>query len=336
MQHGVAGRKPLEDKDEHAACETAARRPAILVANDDGIKAPGIRALVRELLLFCDVTVCAPSGERSAQSHAITLGRYLSAFPSEHMLDACPGVVEAWAVDGTPADSVMLGLHSNCLKTRNFDLMVSGINRGDNCGRHVIYSGTVAAAREASCTGLPAMAFSLDNHKARRMDDYAVAAKLCASLVKAALGLLPGQVSPPANHLSGIVLNVNVPSPASSHIKGYHLTHQSNAGIFPAFKEIQEPTGAHLAEIDEHTPDSRVFRNYAGTEHADHQKGGDDWAIRGGYVSITPLGLRSCIPSRMQTAFDDANGRVLAATGSVITAAAADMGLLAGGCATRS
>eukprot|EP00955_Chlamydomonas_euryale_P026340 278335-Chlamydomonas_euryale.AAC.6 len=68
----------------------------------------------------------------------------------------------------------------------------------------------------------------------------------------------------------------------------------------------------------------------------DHQKGGDDWAIRGGYVSITPLGLRSCIPSRMQTAFDDANGRVLAATGSVITAAAADMGLLAGGCATRS
>eukprot|EP00955_Chlamydomonas_euryale_P026338 278335-Chlamydomonas_euryale.AAC.4 len=99
------------------------------------------------------------------QSHAITLGRYLSAFPSEHMLDACPGVVEAWAVDGTPADSVMLGLHSNCLKTRNFDLMVSGINRGDNCGRHVIYSGTVAAAREASCTGLPAMAFSLDNHK---------------------------------------------------------------------------------------------------------------------------------------------------------------------------
>ncbi len=86
-------------------------RPRILVSNDDGINAPGIKAVVNELLKadFCDVYVCAPSGERSAQSHAITLGRYLSCVPQEGYAS---GVVEAYAVDGTPADSVMLALCS--------------------------------------------------------------------------------------------------------------------------------------------------------------------------------------------------------------------------------
>ncbi|KAG1663820.1 hypothetical protein FOA52_013385 [Chlamydomonas sp. UWO 241] len=313
-----------------------ARRPKLLISNDDGIKAPGIKAIVAELLKqdFCDVTVCAPSSERSAQSHAITLGRYLSAFPSEAMLEASPGVAEAWAVDGTPADAVMLALNSPVLLSRDFDLCVSGINRGDNCGRHVIYSGTVAAAREAACAGLPALALSLDDHKARRVDDYTIAAKLCVSVVKAMLGLLPDQPGPsPLESLRGTVLNVNVPSSTSSRLRGYYLTHQSCSGISPAFKEIKEPTGAHLAQIDEHTPDSRIFRNYAGAEHEDGQEGGDDWALRSGYVSVTPLGLRSCVPSRVQTVFSEDNARVLAATAAVVKAAAADMGLLTGGIA---
>eukprot|EP00879_Flechtneria_rotunda_P029967 GHRR01032442.1.p1 GENE.GHRR01032442.1~~GHRR01032442.1.p1 ORF type:complete len:202 (+),score=39.37 GHRR01032442.1:884-1489(+) len=124
------------------------KRPRVLVSNDDGINAPGLRALVTALheANFCDVHVCAPSGERSAQSHAITLGRYLSCYPSD-----VSGAVQAFAVDGTPADSVMLALNSPVFQNPQFDLVASGINRGDNCGLHVTYSGTVGAAREAAC-----------------------------------------------------------------------------------------------------------------------------------------------------------------------------------------
>ena len=89
----------------------AAPKPRILVSNDDGIEAPGIKALVSELVKadFAEIYLCAPNGERSAQSHAITLGRYMSCI--RH--DDAPGTTQAYAVDGTPADSVMLALCSN-------------------------------------------------------------------------------------------------------------------------------------------------------------------------------------------------------------------------------
>lgn len=150
------------------------RQARVLVSNDDGINAPGLRHLVKALSRVASVYVMAPSGERSASSHAITLGRYLSCFPAD-----VPGTVEAFAVDGSPADSVMLALNSPvfkvcssgaCRRARllctstsaaatpptarqdvTFDLVASGINRGDNAGLHVIYSGTVGAAREAAC-----------------------------------------------------------------------------------------------------------------------------------------------------------------------------------------
>mmetsp|Transcript_4900 Transcript_4900/g.10513 ORF Transcript_4900/g.10513 Transcript_4900/m.10513 type:complete len:316 (-) Transcript_4900:435-1382(-) len=307
-------------------------RARILVSNDDGINAPGIKALIAAIVAadFADVYVCAPSGERSAQSHAITLGRYLSCFPS----DSIPGVVEAWAVDGTPADSVMLALYSPCLKNTDFDLMISGINRGDNCGMHVIYSGTVGAAREAACKGVPSVAFSLDNHLARKVDDYQVASTLSVSVIKAMLGLLPGQSSAPASSLKGVVVNVNLPVNGPQRLQGFYLTHQSLSGVFPAFKEIQEPSGLHLAEIDEHTPNSRVFRNYAGPVQQDDAEGGDGWAVSNGFVSVTPLGLRSCIPSRQ--AFEDVNKVTLDATAAVVVAAANDMGLSAGGVSSSS
>lgn len=94
-------------------------RPKVLISNDDGVNAPGLRALVRALAAsqICDVYVCAPAGERSATSHAITLGRYLSCYRCE-----VPGAVEAFAVDGTPADSVMLALNGPV-----FDLEVRAV-----------------------------------------------------------------------------------------------------------------------------------------------------------------------------------------------------------------
>ena len=94
------------------------------------------------------------------------------------------GAVEAFAVDGTPADSVGVALKSSLLRTRDFDLVVSGINRGDNVGLHVLYSGTVGAAREATCRGYPAIAFSLASHRARSEEDYAQAAGCAVAFIK--------------------------------------------------------------------------------------------------------------------------------------------------------
>ncbi|PNW77438.1 hypothetical protein CHLRE_10g436500v5 [Chlamydomonas reinhardtii] len=304
-------------------------RPRILISNDDGINAPGIKALVAELVKadFADVYVCAPSGERSAQSHAITLGRYLSCVPTE---PTTAGVVESYAVDGTPADSVMLALCSPVFQDVSFDLMISGINRGDNAGLHVIYSGTVGAAREAACKGIPAMALSLDNHLARKTDDYAVSASLAVALAKAALGVLPGQEAggrAPAASLKGVVINVNFPIAQGQMLQGLFLARQSLACVFPAFKEVTEAPGPHLAEIDEHTPNSRVFRNYAGMVQEDQEEGNDAYALKNGWVAVTPLSLLSHI----QLGQDPRAENVVNAVSQIVTRAAAEAGLSTGG-----
>ncbi|KAJ9533436.1 hypothetical protein QJQ45_026485 [Haematococcus lacustris] len=307
-------------------------KPKVLVSNDDGIEAPGIRALIAEIVKSAcfDVYVSAPAGERSAQSHAITLGRYLSCAPAQ-----VPGVLEAFAVDGTPADSVMLGMHSSLMSCNgSFDLVVSGINRGDNCGLHVIYSGTVGAAREAACKGVPAIAFSLDNHQARKEEDFEISAQISVALMRAALGLLPGQdpaVSPAEAFKQRGFLNVNIPNLHGRQLQGLHVTHMSQACVFPSFKEVKEAGGPVLAEIEEHTPPSRVFRHYAGIMQSDEAPGGDGWAMRNGWVSVTALGLRQDL-GRGQAALETAAVEaMLAATSAIVAAAAADKGLAAGG-----
>uniref|UniRef100_A0A383W782 Survival protein SurE-like phosphatase/nucleotidase domain-containing protein n=1 Tax=Tetradesmus obliquus TaxID=3088 RepID=A0A383W782_TETOB len=280
------------------------RLPRVLVSNDDGISAPGLRELV--LLLSqsgcCDVYVCAPSGERSAQSHAITLGRYLQCYPSE-----VPGAAAAFAVDGTPADAVMLALNSPVFEGITFDLVASGINRGDNCGLHVIYSGTVGAAREAACKGVPAMALSLADHKAKQQQHYTTPAALAVALIQATLeGLTNGCAHHSRAFEAGCVINVNFPAEAAAAAAaaagqpaGLALTHQGTGCVFPKFLEVTEPTGPHLPEVDEHTPNLRVFRNYAGAMRDDDSEGSDNWAVSNGWVSVTPLLLRQDVPLRL-------------------------------------
>ncbi|KAF6260789.1 survival protein sure-like phosphatase/nucleotidase [Scenedesmus sp. NREL 46B-D3] len=273
------------------------KRPRVLVSNDDGINAPGLRELVALLARSdcCEVYVCAPSGERSAQSHAITLGRYLQCYPSE-----VPGAAVAFAVDGTPADAVMLALNSPVFEGVRFDLVASGINRGDNCGLHVIYSGTVGAAREAACKGVPAIALSLADHQAKQQEHYTTAASLAAALVQA---MLQGLASGCAHHRrafeAGCVVNVNFPAEAAGPTAGLALTHQGTGCVFPKFLEVTEPSGPHLAEFDEHTPALRMFRNYAGAMRADDNEGSDNWAVGSGWVSVTPLLLRQDVPLRL-------------------------------------
>ncbi len=148
-------------------------RPLILVSNDDGYTAPGIRAMQRELSTWADVVVCAPAGEQSATSHALTLHRPMRL----RQADGC------FFVDGTPADCVFIAVHAGTrVLPRRPDLVVSGMNHGVNLGDDVFYSGTVAAAREAALKGIPALAVSRDERA-----DLARACSYASDLARACL-----------------------------------------------------------------------------------------------------------------------------------------------------
>ncbi|GMP77064.1 hypothetical protein CsSME_00033470 [Camellia sinensis var. sinensis] len=135
----------------------AGNRPTVMVTNDDGIDAPGLRALVRVLVSAnrYEVFVCAPDSEKSAVSHSITWRNAVSV--KEVEIDGAT----AFAVSGTPADCTSLGI-SKALFPSTPDLVISGINMGSNCGYHIVYSGTVAGAREAFFNGVPSLSISYD------------------------------------------------------------------------------------------------------------------------------------------------------------------------------
>lgn len=166
----------------------------VLITNDDGVRAPGLAALVRALRGRCLITIVAPERELSGIGHAISLAEPISirARPDDEGL---PG----WAVRGTPADCVKLAWWELMAEARP-DVVVSGINRGANVGLNVLYSGTVAAAREAAILGAVGLAFSLDNHDPGA--DFGPAAELAAELVITwgRAGLEPGTC-----------INVNIP-----------------------------------------------------------------------------------------------------------------------------
>lgn len=205
----------------------------ILIANDDGIFAPGIRALAGAAVAAGHrVTVFAPDSQRSAASHAFSLNKPIHAAPVEY-----EGGIKAWAVDGTPADCVRLGLHL----TRNdpVDCVLSGINNGSNRGAAILYSGTVGAALEASLCGVPAVAVSLCSHLDR---DYEDAAELGVRTMEWAMQHpLP----------RGEVYNLNVPYGVA--VKGIKSATVSNEFIPVALYE-ELPDGGYLVQ----TPDITV------------------------------------------------------------------------------
>jgi 5'/3'-nucleotidase len=150
------------------------QRPLLLVSNDDGYRAAGIAALSAALKQIGDVVVCAPDGEQSAASHALSLNRPL------RLKAHGDGV---FSVDGTPADCVYVALHAGTrLLPRRPDLVVSGLNHGVNLGDDVFYSGTVAAAREGALKGVASLAVSADVHA-----DREAAAAICARIVESML-----------------------------------------------------------------------------------------------------------------------------------------------------
>ncbi len=174
-------------------------KPLILISNDDGVDAPGLRALADAVRELGEIMVVAPDRERSAASHAISLDRPLRADEREHGI---------WAVDGTPADCVYLALLH--LLPRPPALVLSGINRGYNLGSDFFYSGTVAAAVEAAVRGIPACALSLERGPS---EGLAAAGGFARALAHAILAEgLP----------KGTLLNVNVPN--HGPLRGYRFT----------------------------------------------------------------------------------------------------------------
>ena len=197
----------------------------ILITNDDGIHAPGIKALEQGLVSVGDVTVVAPEREMSATSQSISLHTPLRI----HKLDE-----RHYSVTGTPADAVILALYQ--ILPSKPDLVVSGINPGGNLGENVIYSGTVAAAMEAALHGVPSFAISLAS---RKRQDFSSASAFAARLANQILeNGLP----------SGVMLNVNVPR---DEIRGVRIARQSQKISQNMIREQKDPRGRPYYWLDE-------------------------------------------------------------------------------------
>jgi len=223
----------------------------ILVTNDDGIHAPGLKALEKALIQLGEVTVAAPDREMSATSQSISLHTPLRihAYDDHH-----------YAVAGTPADAVIIALHH--LMKEKPDLVVSGINPGGNLGENVVYSGTVAAAMEATLHGVPAIAISLASRKRK---DFSAAGAFAAQLAAKVL-----EEGLPA----GVMLNVNVPR---DEVRGVRITRQSQKISQNVVIEQEDPRGRPYYWLDE-TSDLGLV-----------EPDSDYAAILAREVSITPL-----------------------------------------------
>jgi len=228
-----------------------AQKPLILLTNDDGVHAPGLRAALAELNAVGEVHVVAPDREVSACSQSLTL---------KHPLRAETVEPRVHAVDGTPADCVNLALVK--LLPRRPDLVVSGINRGANLGEDVFYSGTVGGAREGTFFGLPSVAVSL---AARAESDFSYAAEFTARLARLVLDKgLPERT----------LLNVNVPPGRP-------------AGALVTVQGRREHEGTILEGLD---PRRRTYYWIEeGRDRWVSDETSDIHAVRQGFISITPL-----------------------------------------------
>ena len=229
----------------------------ILVTNDDGIHAIGLRELAAAMRTVGRVAVVAPDRERSAVSHALTLHSPLRA----HRLDE-----DVFAVDGTPTDCVNLGIH-NLISFRP-DLVVSGINRGANLGDDITYSGTVSAAMEATLMGIPAIAFSLATTAAGA--HYAAAAAAAVRIVSQMAGRgLPDDT----------FLNVNIPDLPGDQLRHPLVTVQGKRAYEGSIVDKTDPRG------------NRYYWIGAGQADFMDLPGSDCHAVRRGHISVTPLHL---------------------------------------------
>src|SRR5262245_33830671 len=233
----------------------------ILLTNDDGVYAPGLRALRKELQKLGDVTIVAPAGEQSAVGHSITL---LTPLITQEVVDENQSPM-GWAVEGRPADCVKLALLE--LLKEPPDLIVSGLNAGSNAGINVLYSGTVAAAVEGSFFQRTSIAVSLVTNKPEP-PNFPKAAEL-------ARGVIEQIVRHPLSR--GSLFNVNIPNVDKTPIQGIRVVRQNIAPYKEQYDRRVDPRG-------------RVYF-WTGPDFGcpDPHPDTDETALRDGYITVTPL-----------------------------------------------
>ena len=235
-------------------------KPLILVTNDDGISAPGIRALIEVMSEIGDVVVVAPDSPQSGMGHAITIN---STLHLERVVIA-DGKQPEYSCSGTPADCVKLAV--NEILDRKPDLCVSGINHGSNSSINVIYSGTMSAALEAGIEGIPAIGFSLldYNYNADFEASKTYVKQIAENVIKNGIP-------------KDVVLNVNIPNLDKSKINGIKICRQARANWEEEFDKRKTPQGKDYYWL------TGKFVNL------DKGEDTDEWALENGYVSVVPV-----------------------------------------------
>jgi 5'-nucleotidase len=233
--------------------------PVILITNDDGINAPGIRNLVEAVKDLGKIYVVAPNKPQSGMGHAITIGEPLR-LQKQHIFEG----VEAYACSGTPVDCVKVAVDK--VLHRKPDLCLSGINHGANHSINVIYSGTMSAAVEAAIESIPSAGFSLLDFSIEA--DFTGARKYVRQIVEQMLKTKLDKHT---------VLNVNIPAKPVELIKGVKVCKQAYAKYEENYVERKDPHGKHYYWL------TGEFVNF------DKGKDTDVWALANNYVSIVPV-----------------------------------------------
>lgn len=248
------------------------KKPLILVTNDDGISAPGLRALISVMKELGEVVVVAPDSPQSATGHAITINNTLFI----NKVDIDPEIETEYSCSGTPVDCVKFAV--NEILHRKPDLCVSGVNHGSNSSINVIYSGTLSAAVEAGIEGIPAIGFSLL--------DYSWNADF--EPIKPAIKKITQEVI--ENGLpEGVILNVNFPKLKEKDIKGIKICRQAKATWVEKFDKRKNPQGREYYWL------TGEFVNL------DNGEDTDEWALENGYISVVPVQFDLTAHHAMQT-----------------------------------
>lgn len=235
----------------------------ILLSNDDGYKALGIKTLANRLSEEHNVIVVAPMGERSGSSHSVNFFSGIF-YEDKGFVDG----VKTYAVSGTPADCILFGLKYLC-KDIKIDAVVSGINTCLNAGSDIIFSGTFGAAQEGTFQGIPSLAVSL---RTRGVEDYTFAADFTARNLEELLSYAS----------KDITINLNIPCVNKEDIKGVKIAPIAYQPYNESYVKKTDSNGVDMYFVDGHP-----------IKHTDEESGGDCYLLSQGYITVTPVRLIS-------------------------------------------
>lgn len=250
----------MTEEKEGLLKKTGKERPVILITNDDGITAPGIRSLVNAVKDLGDVIVVAPDKPQSGMGHAITIGVPLRLHKVQDLFEG----IESWQTNGTPVDCVKLAVDK--ILHRKPDICLSGINHGANHSINVIYSGTMSAAMEASIESIPSVGFSLLDYRFEA--DFSAAEAYVHKIVQS---LLTRKL------YKHFLLNVNIPAVPLELMNGIKVCKQAYAKYDEDFDERLDPHGKKYYWL------TGEFKNF------DKGDDTDVWALEHNFVSVVPV-----------------------------------------------